>query len=122
MFARVTGRRHGHAHHRARSPAQAALRVADDEARVLVAAVEDLVVRLEAVAAPELQQLRDRAEAALYRAKAAVAESAAQVQEEARDFVEPDGARTRHWALLGVAAACAVVIGGLWAGRAVMGE
>ena len=45
-----------------------------------------------------------------------------QEQEEARDFVEPDGARTRHWALLGVAAACAVVIGGLWAGRAVMGE
>ena len=120
MVARVTGRRRAHKH-RAQTPAAASAPMADDEARVLVAALKDLVARLETAAAPELRRLRRRAETALDRAKAVVAEGAEQVQEEVRELGEPAEVSRRQWALLGVAAACAVVIG-LWARRAVIGE
>jgi ElaB/YqjD/DUF883 family membrane-anchored ribosome-binding protein len=124
MPTRGTGRRRSHARHAARTPMEAAVRVADDEARTLVAAVEDIVEHLATVADPKVQRLRRRAEAALHRAKAAVAEGGAQVQERVGDLAylaEPADGHSRRWALLGVAVVCAIAIG-LWTGRAVMSE
>ena len=109
MFGHMIGRRRAHARDRAQSPTEAAAQAAEQETRALVAEVEDLVGRLETVADPQLQQLRKRAEAALDRAKAA------------GDPVESADGSTRRWALLGVAAACAVVIG-LWTRQAVFGD
>jgi uncharacterized membrane protein YgcG len=107
MFARGNGRRRAYTRRAAHTVMERSVAAAADEQRALVAAVEDLVERLGTVADARAQQLRSRAEAALDRAKATVAEGGER--------------HTRQWALLSVAAVCAIVIG-LWTGRAVMSE
>jgi ElaB/YqjD/DUF883 family membrane-anchored ribosome-binding protein len=110
MFARASGRRCAHTR-RAVHPA--------DDAWPLISAVEDLVQRLETVADPEVERLRSRAEASLARAKAALAEEAARSQGAAEEFAETGEGHVRPWALLAVAAVCAIVVGVL-SGRAMM--
>lgn len=107
MSARANGRRRARMRHAAQNLAEASLAVADDERRVLVAEIEDLVERLGPIADARAQQLRRRAEATLDRARDAVAG-------------RHEG-HTKRWALLSVAAVCAIAIG-LWTGRAVMSE
>jgi ElaB/YqjD/DUF883 family membrane-anchored ribosome-binding protein len=121
MPTRGIGRRRSHARHAAQTPIESLRVAANDEARILVAEVEDLIERLGTAAEPEVAQLRKRAEAALDRAKAAVAEEGAQVQAKIGDLARVGDGHTRHWALLSVAAVCAIVIG-VWTGRAVMTE
>jgi ElaB/YqjD/DUF883 family membrane-anchored ribosome-binding protein len=121
MSSRGIKRRRSHARQAAQTAVDASVQVAGDEARILVAAVEDLVERLGTVADPKVQQLRSRAEVALDRAKVAVAEHGAQVQGKLGDLAEAGDGHTRQWALLGVAAVCAIVIG-VWTGRSLMSE
>ncbi|MGB6603784.1 MAG: hypothetical protein WA747_04025 [Steroidobacteraceae bacterium] len=107
MSARTNGRRRARIRHAAQNLAETSVAAAHDEQRVLVAAVEDLVERLGTVADARARQLRRRAEAALDRAKDTIAER--------------DEGHTTRWALLSVAAVCAIVIG-VWTGRAVLSE
>jgi hypothetical protein len=107
MSARTNGRRRTRIRRAARDLAEPAVAAAVEEQRALVAAVEDLAERLGTVAGARAQRLRGRAEAALDRARATV--------------VEPDERHTTRWALLSVAAVCAIVIG-VWTGRSVLSE
>jgi ElaB/YqjD/DUF883 family membrane-anchored ribosome-binding protein len=112
MFARASGRRRAHIRRAAHTA---------DEAWVLIGAVEDLAQRLETIADPEVERLRRRAQASLDRAKAALIEGAARLQGTAEDLAETDAGLARPWALLAVAAVCAVVVG-VWSGRAMMAD
>jgi ElaB/YqjD/DUF883 family membrane-anchored ribosome-binding protein len=64
------------------------LQVANEELRILMATVQDLVDRLDTAAAPELKQLRTQAEAALARARAAIGDGRAQVRQQARQLAD----------------------------------
>ena len=95
------------------------LRVANEELRILVATVQDLVDRLDTAAAPELSQLRNQAEAALARARAAIGEGGAVLGEQARQLAEEGHRYVRRGALpsLGVVVLGILAIG-LLTGRA----
>jgi ElaB/YqjD/DUF883 family membrane-anchored ribosome-binding protein len=114
MFARVTSRRQ--ARRAARVMNQQPLRVANEELRILIATVEDLVERLSTAADPELKRLRRQAEAALANAKAAVGGS--RLSEQARELAEQgqEYVRSRPFAALGFVALCMLAVG-VWTGR-----
>ena len=84
MFDNVTSRRQERK--AARILNERPLRVANEELRILISTVQDLVDRLEAAADPELKRLRKQAEAALGRAKAALGEGGAQLGEQAQQL------------------------------------
>jgi ElaB/YqjD/DUF883 family membrane-anchored ribosome-binding protein len=88
-----------------------------------MATVEDLVERLGAATDPELARLRKQTEGALANAKAALAESGAQLRDQASELADWGEAyvRERPWTSLGVAALCVLAIG-LWTGRAVASD
>jgi ElaB/YqjD/DUF883 family membrane-anchored ribosome-binding protein len=111
MFARVTNRRQ--ARRAARVLNQQPLRVANEELRILISRVEDLIERLGTAADPELKRLRKQAESALANAKAAVADGGSQLGEQAREIAEQgqEYVRRRPWAALGFVALCMLAIG-----------
>lgn len=123
MFSRVSSRSRAQAHQAARVLNRHPAQVANEEVRLLISTVEDLVERLAVTADPELMRLRKQTEAALASVKATVTDSGAQLRDQASDLVEWGGAyvRERPWTSLGVAALCLLAIG-LWTGRAVMSD
>ena len=114
MFARVTNRRQ--ARRAARFINQQPLRVANEELRILISTVEDLVERLSTAADPELKRLRRQAETALASAKAAVGPS--QLSDQARELAAQgqEYVRSRPWTALGLVALCMLAVG-VWTGR-----
>jgi ElaB/YqjD/DUF883 family membrane-anchored ribosome-binding protein len=114
MFARTTSRRQ--ARRAAQVINQQPLRVANEELRILMATVEDLVERLSTAADPELKRLRRQAESALANAKAAVGSS--QLGAQARELAEQgqEYVRNRPWTALGLVALCMLAVG-VWTGR-----
>lgn len=123
MFARASRRGRAHARQAAQFLNQYPAQVADEEVQILIAAVEELIRRLALAADPELVRLRKQTEAALARAKAAVAEGGGQLAHQAAQLRQRGAAHVREhpWTWLGVTALCAVAIG-LWARRAVSSD
>jgi ElaB/YqjD/DUF883 family membrane-anchored ribosome-binding protein len=124
MFARLSSRRsRAHVRHAARTVNRYPAQVANEEIRILLSAVEDLIERLRATADPELRRLSKQTEAALDTVRAAIAESGGQLRDQAAELAERGGTyvRERPWASLGLAAVCLLAIG-LWTGRAVMSD
>lgn len=119
MFSRVTGRSRAQARRAAQVLNDHPARVANEEVRILISTVEDLLERLRTAADPELKQLREKTEEALDSAKDAVTESGAQWLDQAGDLAERGGAyvRERPWTAMGVAALCVLALG-VWTGRA----
>ena len=119
MFARITSRRHSQERRAARVLNERPLRVANEELRILISTVQDLVDRLETAADPELKRLREQAEAALGRAKAAIGEGGAQLGEQARQLAVQGQqyVRRRPFTSVGVVALGMLAIG-LVTGRA----
>jgi len=118
MFSRAS-RSRARAHRAARVINQQPLRVANEEVRILIGTVEDLIERAATAADPELTRLRAQTEAALAGAKAALADGSAQVRDQAVEFAKQgkDYLRERPLTAVGLAALCVLAIG-LWAGRA----
>lgn len=114
MFARVTNRRQ--ARRAAQLINQQPLRVANEELRILISSVEDLVERLSTAADPELKRLRRQAQTALANAKAAVGGS--QLRAQARELAGQgqEYVRSRPWTALGFVALCMLAVG-VWTGR-----
>ncbi len=121
MFAHVTHRRQ--TRRAARVLHRHPLQVANEELRILISTVEDLIERLGTAADPELKRLRKRADTALATAKAAVAERGAQLGDQARELAEQgqEYVRRRPWPALGVVALCMLAIG-LWSGRSMWSD
>jgi ElaB/YqjD/DUF883 family membrane-anchored ribosome-binding protein len=115
MFARVTNRRQ--ARRAAHLINQQPLRVANEELRILISNVEDLVEQLSTAADPELKRLRRQAQTALANAKAAVDRS--HLGDQARELAEQgqEYVRSRPWTALGFVALCMLAVG-VWTGRA----
>jgi len=109
MFARVTNRRQ--ARRAAQFINQQPLRVANEELRILMASVEDLVERLSTAADPELKRLRRQAETALANAKSAV--DGSQLGAQARQLAEQGQryVRRRPLTALGFVALCMLAVG-----------
>ena|SRR6516164_5377177 len=117
MFDNVTSRRQERK--AARILNERPLRVANEELRILVSSVQDLVDRLETAADPELKRLRKQAEAALARARAAIGEGGAQLGEQARELAEQGQRYVRRRPLTSLAVvALAMLAVGLVTGRA----
>jgi ElaB/YqjD/DUF883 family membrane-anchored ribosome-binding protein len=121
MFARVSSRRE--ARRAARVLHQHPVRVANEELRILISTVEDLIERLGVAADPELKRLRKQAETALANAKAAVTEGGAQLGDQAHKLTEQGQryVRRRPWASLGFVALCVLAIG-VWTGRSMWSD
>jgi len=117
MFDNVTSRREERK--AARILNERPLRVANEELRILMSTVQDLVDRLDAAADPELKRLRKQAEAALARARAAIGDGGAQLGEQARQLAGQGQryVRRRPLTSLGVVALAMLAIG-LLSGRA----
>jgi ElaB/YqjD/DUF883 family membrane-anchored ribosome-binding protein len=88
-------------------------RVVNEELRILMSTVQDLVDRLGTAADPELKRLREQAEAALARARAAVGEGGAVLGEQARQLAEQGQryVRRRPLTSLGLVAVSMLAIG-----------
>ena len=114
MFARVTNRRQ--ARRAAQLINQQPLQVANEELRILISSVEDLVERLSSAADPELKRLRRQAQAALANAKAAV--GGPQLSQRTRELAArgQQYVRSRPLPALGVVALCMLAVG-VWTGR-----
>jgi ElaB/YqjD/DUF883 family membrane-anchored ribosome-binding protein len=119
MFTRVTGRSRAEARRAAQVLNDNPARVANEELRILISTVEDLLACLRTATDPELKQLREQTEEALDSAKTAITESGAQWLDQAGDLAERGGAymRERPWTAMGVAALCVLAVG-MWTGRA----
>jgi ElaB/YqjD/DUF883 family membrane-anchored ribosome-binding protein len=119
MFGSVTSRRQSQEQRAARVLHQHPLRVANEELRILMSRVEDLVDRLGSAPDPELKRLRTRADAALTRAKAAIGKGGAQLGDQARQLAEQaqEHVRRRPLTALGLVALSMLAIG-LLSGRA----
>jgi ElaB/YqjD/DUF883 family membrane-anchored ribosome-binding protein len=117
MFANVTSRRQERK--AARILNERPLRVANEELRLLMSNVQDLVDRLDTAADPELKRLRRQAEAALTRARAALGDGRAVLGEHARRLTEQGQryVRRRPITSLGAVALGMLAIG-LLTGRA----
>jgi ElaB/YqjD/DUF883 family membrane-anchored ribosome-binding protein len=117
MFDNVTSRRQERK--AARILNERPLRVANEELRILMSTVQDLVDRLETAADPELKRLRKQAEAALARARAAIGDGGTVLREQARQLAEQGEryVRRRPLTSLGVVALGMLAIG-LLTGRA----
>ena len=114
MFDNVTSRRQERK--AARILNDRPLRVANEELRILMSNVQDLIDRLDTAADPELKRLRKQAEAALARAKAVCGEGgvqARQLAEQGQRYV-----RQRPLTSLGLVALGMLAIG-LLTGRAI---
>ena len=123
MFARITSHRHRQERRAARILNERPLRVANEELRILMSTVQDLIDRLGAGADPELKRLRKRAEAALARARAAIGESGAQLGAEARQLAGQGQDYVRRRPLTSVAVvALGMLAIGLVTGRALAPE
>jgi ElaB/YqjD/DUF883 family membrane-anchored ribosome-binding protein len=111
MFDNVTSRRQERK--AARILNERPLRVANEELRILMSTVQDLVDRLETAADPELKRLRKQAEAALARARAAIGDGGAVLGEQARQLAEQGQRYVRQRPLisLGVVALGMLAIG-----------
>jgi ElaB/YqjD/DUF883 family membrane-anchored ribosome-binding protein len=120
MFSRVSRRPRAKAHRAAKVLNQHPAEVVNEEVRILISTVDDLIERLSETADPELRRLRTQAEKALAGTKAAVAEGGAQALDRAQELGE-SYLRERPWSSLGLVALCALAIG-LWTGRAVMSD
>src|SRR5215472_14796058 len=91
MFGRVTSHRRWQERQERRAAKvlnERPLRVANEELRILMSAVQDLIDRLGTAADPELTRFRKRAEAALARARAAIGDGGAHLGEQARQLAE----------------------------------
>jgi ElaB/YqjD/DUF883 family membrane-anchored ribosome-binding protein len=119
MFARGTTSRHSRERRAARVLHEHPLRVANEELRILMATVQDLVDRLNTAADPEMKRLRRQAEAALARARASLGESGAQLGDQARQLAAQgqEYVRRRPLTSVGAVALCMLAIG-LLTGRA----
>jgi ElaB/YqjD/DUF883 family membrane-anchored ribosome-binding protein len=117
MFDNLTSRRE--ARKAARILKERPLRVANEELRVLMSTVQDLVDRLDTAADPELRRLHKQANAALARAEAVIGEGGAVVGEQARQLAEQGQryVRQRPLTSLGIVALGMLAIG-LLTGRA----
>ena len=117
MFDNVKSRRE--AHKAARVLNKRPLRVANEELRILMSTVQDLVDRLDTAADPELRRLRKQAEATLARAKAVIGEGGAVLGEQAQQLAAQGQryVRQRPLTSLGVVAFGMLAIG-LLTGRA----
>jgi len=111
MFDNVTSRRQER--RAARILGERPLRVANEELRILMSTVQDLVDRLDTAANPELKRLRKQAAVALARASAAVGEDGAMLGEQARQLAEQGQryVRRRPLASLGLVAVGMLAIG-----------
>ena len=111
MFDNVTSRRQERK--AARILNDRPLRVANEELRILMSNVQDLVDRLDKAADPELKRLRRQAETALTRARAAIGEGGAQFGEQARQLAAQGQryVRRRPLTSLGVVALGMLAIG-----------
>lgn len=121
MFDNVTSRRQERK--AARILNERPLRVAREELRILVAAVQDIVDRLDTAADPELKRLRKQAEVALTRAREAIGEGGAQLGEQARQLAGQGQryVRRRPLTSVGVVALGMLAIG-LLTGRAMASD
>jgi ElaB/YqjD/DUF883 family membrane-anchored ribosome-binding protein len=86
MFGNLTSRRQERK--AARILNERPLGVASEELRILMSTVQDLVDRLDRAADPDLKRLRERAEAALARARAVVGEGGAVLGAQAQQLAE----------------------------------
>ncbi len=122
MFARLNSRR-SQARRAARVLNEQPLQVANEELRILMSTIENLVERLGTATDPELKRLRKQAEAALANARAAIGDRGAQLGEQARELAEQGGelVRRRPLASLGFLALCMLAIG-LLTGRATVSD
>jgi ElaB/YqjD/DUF883 family membrane-anchored ribosome-binding protein len=117
MFDNVTSRRQERK--AARILNERPLRVANEELRILMSTVQDLVDRLDTATDPELRRLRKQADVALTRAKAVLGEGGAVLGKQARQLAEQGQryVRRRPLSSLGVVAFGMLAIG-LLTGRA----
>jgi ElaB/YqjD/DUF883 family membrane-anchored ribosome-binding protein len=117
MFDNVTSRRQERK--AARILNERPLRVANEELRILMSTVQDLVDRLDTATDPELRRLRKQADVALTRAKAVIGEGGAVLGKQARQLAEQGQryVRRRPLTSLGVVAFGMLAIG-LLTGRA----
>ena len=122
MFARSASRRSA-ARRAARVLHEQPVQVASEELRILISRVEDLLERLSVATDPELKRLRQRAEAALSNARAAMSSGGAQLAGQVRDIAEQGGQYVRRspWTSLGLVALGMLAIG-LFTGRSVMSD
>ncbi len=113
MFARANGRKRAQARHAAQVLNEHPGLVANEELRILMSTVEDLVDRLGTAADPELKRLRQQAQAALDEAKAAIAQSGTRLRDRAGEFAEQGRAyvRARPWTSMGLVALGVLAIG-----------
>jgi ElaB/YqjD/DUF883 family membrane-anchored ribosome-binding protein len=117
MFDNLTNRRQERK--AARILNERPLRVANEELRILMCNVQDLVDRLDAGADPELRRLRKQAEAALTRARAALGEGGAVLGEHARQLAKQGQRHVRRRPLTSLGAvALGMLAIGLVTGRA----
>jgi len=123
MYARASRRSDRQARKAALFLNQHPTRVAYEEVRLLISAVEDLISRIGAAADPELRRLRTQAETALVAAKGAIAEGGGRIRDQAQGIAEQGDAyvRERPWTFMGVAALLVLAVG-VWAGRAISDE
>jgi|SRR5215469_13190979 len=122
MFTRAS-RSRAQARHAAQILNRQPAAVLNEEIRILISRVEDLLQRLGTAADPELRRLRKQTEAALASVKATLAEGGAQLRDQAAELAERGDAyvRERPWSSVGVAVLCALAIG-WWIGRAAMSD
>jgi ElaB/YqjD/DUF883 family membrane-anchored ribosome-binding protein len=120
MFSRVSRRAGARARRAASVLNQYPGRIANEEVRILISTVDDLIERLRATADPELRRLRTQTEAALATARGAVSESGARALDRAQELGETY-IRERPWTSLGLVALCVLAVG-LWTGRSLMND
>jgi ElaB/YqjD/DUF883 family membrane-anchored ribosome-binding protein len=120
MFSRVSRGTRAQARRAARMLNQHPGRVVNEEVRILISTVDDLVERLRTSADPELRRLRTQTEAALASAKDAIAAGGSQALDRAQELGE-SYIRERPWSSLGIVALCVLAIG-VWTGRAVTSD
>ena len=123
MFTRASSRSRSQARQAAQILNRQPAEVADEEVRILISTVQDLVEQLGTAADPELTRLRKQTEVALERARAAIVESGAQMHGQVSELAKRSEAYVREypWTSLGLAALCVLAVG-LWTGRTVMSD
>jgi len=123
MFNRASSRSRSQARQAAQILNRQPAEVADEEVRILISTVQDLVEQLGTAADPELTRLRKQTEVALERARAAIVESGAQMHGQVSELAKRSEAYVREypWTSLGLAALCVLAVG-LWTGRTVMSD
>jgi ElaB/YqjD/DUF883 family membrane-anchored ribosome-binding protein len=123
MFSRTSRRSRAQARRAAHTLNQNPAQVANQEVRILIATIEDLIGGLAAATDPELVRLRQQTEGALDRARAVVSQGRVRLGEQADELADQGGAYAREhpWTSLGLAALCMLAIG-FWTGRTVTTE